>query len=195
MGRNDVRRVVFQFDRELLPAFGGLREYQFSVSDYRRAVRVEEGVFVPRVDADRYLVGADQRIAVFFLADAVFLGSPRAQREINDSVVGIAFGDGRSRGLGRADVGNVSAGIFYPSVQCGGPQRERAAEADDAVRAPGAYILAYEQVAASLPTPAMPTSFDSSRAAYCPGLPGRVSATLSVSVVPAMAAPVLPVPQ
>ena len=128
MGRNDVRRVVFQFDRELLPAFGGLREYQFSVSDYRRAVRVEEGVFVPRVDADRYLVGADQRIAVFFLADAVFLGSPRAQREINDSVVGIAFGDGRSRGLGRADVGNVSAGIFYPSVQCGGPQRERAAE-------------------------------------------------------------------
>lgn len=86
-------------------------------------------------------------IAVFFLADAVFLGSPRAQREINDSVVGIAFGDGRSRGLGRADVGNVSAGIFYPSVQCGGPQRERAAEADDAVRAPGAYILAYEQVA------------------------------------------------
>ena len=57
------------------------------------------------------------------------------------------------------------------------------------------YLPTNRLPAASLPTPAMPTSFDSSRAAYCPGLPGRVSATLSVSVVPAMAAPVLPVPQ
>ena len=55
MGRDPVRCVVGELDRELLPFGYRFVEDQLPVGDHRRALRVEEGVFVARVDADRHL--------------------------------------------------------------------------------------------------------------------------------------------